>query len=208
MRRALLSVTLLVAIAALPIRAQETFKGPELFPFGNFNTWTYRVQGQDDRDRLSVTSFIVSDKSGDRIYRFEARFRNQTVVTEHLAVRADGLYRVRHDNVELDPPLLICRLPPGKGQKWQSEYKINDQKRTVSFECDFEEMSVIKNPKMTVLVVRAEIADPKGTITNTCWYAPKYGLVKQVVQERESRIVIELDNFVGGKKGPPKMPGP
>lgn len=207
MSRVLISVGLLVAISYVPASAQDEFKGPELFPLANFNTWTYRVDGQDDR--LHVTSFQVLEKIGDfRCYRFEGRMRNQTIASEHISVRKDGVYRVRHDNVDLEPPLLICRFPPRKGDKWTGEYKINGQKSMIAYECDLDEIAVLKNPKVQVLVVRGTINDGNGTLKSTCWYAPKLGLVRQVIEEGDARIVIELESFGLPKKGGPKPLSP
>ena len=203
MRRTFFSIGLLVAIASLPVNAdEEEFKGPELFPVTSFWTWTYRVQGQDDK--LHVSVFDSKEKMGERIFRFEGRIRNQPVASELLSIRKDGVYRLRHDNHELEPPLLICRFPPLKGETWKAEYKIGDKKTTVVYDCDTEEITY-QNKKMTALVIRAEIADPNGAIKNTCWYAPRIGLVKQVIQEGDNKIVIELEEH---GRPPPKSKQP
>ena len=32
-------------------------------------------------------------------------------------------------------------------------------------------------------------------LKNTCWYAPRVGLVKQLIEDGDSRIVLELEKF-------------
>ncbi len=199
--RHVVSMGLFTAIVSLPVNAEEKFNGPELFPVVPFNVWTYRIQSQDDK--LVVSVFELKEKMGERIYRFEGRLRGQTIASEHLAIRKDGVYRVRHDNMELDPPLLICRFPPTKGDKWTAEYKINDKKTTVAYECDIEEITYKGKTEKSV-VIRAEIAEANGPIKNTCWYLPKDGLVKQVIEDGDKKIVLELESYrrPGKSKGP------
>jgi hypothetical protein len=204
MRRTIIPFALLIAFAAMPAGAQEEFKTSELFPVLPYNVWTYRIQGQEDK--LTVSVFDFKEKSGDRIYRFEGRLRNQTVSSEHLSIRKDGVYRIRHDNMEIEPALLICPSSPVKGKTWKSVYKINDKKTTVTYECDTEEIIDRKNNKVKALVIRAHISEEKGEITNTCWYIPKDGLVKQVIEEGDSKIVLELENY--GRAGPGSKKSP
>jgi hypothetical protein len=208
MHRAVFSLVMLVAIGSFPANAQNQFKGPELFPAGNF-VGTYRVQYQGQEDKLVV--YQAPDQIGiQRCWRYEGLLRNQLISTEHLAVRADGVYRIRHDDADLEPPLLICKFPPVKGETWTGDYKINDKKSTVHYQCNVEEMSVMKNPKATtVLVIRAEITFANVTLTNTCWYAPNRGLVKQVIEEGNSKIILELDSHgPASRKAGPKAPSP
>lgn len=204
MRRSFLTATSFLVLFALPLRGQE---GAEYFPVNNFRTWTYRINGQEDR--LVVTAFQVTEPIGGfRCYRYEGRMRNQIIVTEHLSVRKEGVYRVRHDNIDIDPPLLICKFPPTKGQTWKSEYKIGEKKVAVTFTTDMEEIPVPKSKtnetKANALVIRAEIVNGEHSIKSTCWYAPNRGLVKQVLEEDDGQITLELEP--NPPKGKPMSP--
>lgn len=201
MRRILLGSALLAAIAGLPTRAQDDFKGPELFPTSPFSAWTYKVQGQEEK--LVVSIFETKDKNGERIYRYDGRIRNQSVISEYLSIRKDGVYRVRHEGVDIEPPLLICRFPPVKGDTWKAEYKLNDKKVTVDFYCDTEEITHRKK-QIRAVVIRAHVLEGENDIINTCWYVPRDGLVKQVIEEGDKQIVIEFEEYRrlgGGGKG-------
>jgi hypothetical protein len=194
MRRAILSLGLIAVISSIPVSAQDEIKGKELFPFAPFNVWTYRIQGQDDKLTVNVFETKEKEKNGERIYRLEGRLRNQAVVSEHLSLRKDGAYRLRHDNVEIDPPLLICRFPPVKGDTWKAEYKINDKKISVTYYCDRVEITH-RDKKVMAVVIRAVISDGGDGITNTCWYVPGDGMVKQAIEEGDGQIVLEFENY-------------
>ena len=103
--------------------------------------------------------------------------------------------------------MLICKFPPERGAKWRAEYKFNDKKASIAYECDEEEVNVPAG-KFNAVVIRSESADGSGKFKNTVWYVPKIGMVKQVSEDRDNRIVLLLDRFqhAGEKdsKDPPK----
>lgn len=212
MRRVILALCLAATmiLLAAPVNqasAQDEFKGTELFPMSVFSRWTYRVQGQDDR--LVVMAAAIEKIGEYRCYRFEGRLRNQLVASEQLSLRKDGVFRMRHDGMDLEPPLMICRFPPLKGEIWKAEYKIGDKKTMIAFECDTEVITV-NDTKYHTFVIKAEIAESGGKLKNTCWYAPKVGLVKQVIEDGDNQIVLELEKYERGpeKKGSGKAPSP
>jgi hypothetical protein len=192
MRRRLLPGLLALIVLPPVFAADDPPPGKELFPLASNARWTYRIQGQDDKLVIVVSPQL--DKLGEsRAYRLEGRLRDRLIATEQLTVRKDGVYRHRHDGMDIEPPLLICKFPATKGERWHIDYKIGDKKAAIDYSCEFEEVTVPAGTYKAVAVHAAVVEG--GGLKTTCWYAPKVGLVKQVVEDGEGKIVLELEKF-------------
>ena len=102
--------------------------------------------------------------------------------------------------------MLICKFPPERGAKWQADYKINDKKASIAYECDEEEVTVLGS-KYNAVVIRSESADGAAKCKNTVWYVPKIGMVKQIRDDGDNRIVLLLERFDhAGEKDPKVAP--
>jgi hypothetical protein len=163
----------------------------EYFPSQPGNRWTYRIVGQDDR--LVVVSTFTEPIGGYSCFRLESRLRSQFIASAHFSVRKDGVYQMRSDGYNLDPPLPICKFPPTDKETWKVDFKLGEKKATIAYECSFEEVTV-PTGKYKALVIHSETPEGTGKLLNTCWYAPKVGLVKQVVDDGD-KIVLELEKF-------------
>jgi hypothetical protein len=178
--------------------AADEIKGSDLFPLSVGKRWTYRIQGQDN---LTITVTDVEKIGGFPCYRLEGRQRGTVVATEHLSIRADGVYRMRFDSADFDPSLPICKFPPASDQTWKLDYKIADKKASISFETETEEITVPAGKYKTV-VVHSVVPEGTGQLKNSCWYAPKVGMVKQQIESDDGKIVLELERERPEKKGP------
>ena len=163
----------------------------EYFPSQPGNRWTYRIVGQDDR--LVVLSYVAEPISGYPCFRLESRMRNQFVATTHLSVRKDGVYQMKSDGYTIEPPLPICKFSPTEKETWKLDFKLGEKKASIVYESSYEEV-VVPSGKYKALVIRSETPEGTGKLLNACWYAPKVGLVKQVVDDGD-KIVIELEKF-------------
>jgi hypothetical protein len=207
MKRSLLALTTCALIALIGAADEPVVpdSGVGQIPLTLGNRWIYRVVGQDERLTITAASW---EKVGD-IYclRLDGRFQGRVIATEHVAMGKDGLYRHRNDGADLEPPLLICKIPVERGETWRAEYKVNDKKAAIEFECDQEEVKVPAGI-FKAIVVRAEAPDGTGKLKNTVWYAPKVGMVKQVVVDGDKTITLLLDRFerAGDKEAGPKNP--
>ena len=172
--------------------AIEPVAGDELFPVAAGNRWIYRLRGQDDR---FVITALRKEKVGDTLcMRLEGKLNNRIVATEHVSITKEGVYRHRNDTAEIVPPLLICKFPPLKAESWKIDYKVDGKSASVAYLCDLEEV-VVPAGKFNAVVIRAEVLSASMKIKNTCWYAANTGMVKQLIEDGDNKIVLELDKF-------------
>jgi hypothetical protein len=191
---------LLALATAAPFAAAADPKppaGPELFPLAVGNRWTYRIVGQDDK--LVVTAAGYERVGNVNTTRLEGRLRDRLIASEHVAARKEGALRYRNDGADIDPPLPICKFPPARYLTWEAEYKVGDKKTAIAYECDEQEVEVPAG-KYHAISVHSEITEGAMKLKNTCWYAPRVGLVKQLIEDGDSRIVLELEKF---ERAPP-----
>jgi len=197
MRHAFSIAILLCAVGAECVA--EEIKGPELFPLALGKRWTYHIKGQENPLVIMVSAV---EKIGEfRCFKLEGWQRGALVATEHLSVRPDGIFRMRYDSADLDPPLPICKFPPAEGQSWKLDYKIGEKKASISFETEMEEITVPAG-KFKAVVIRSTVPEGNGPLKNSCWYAPKIGMVRQVIESEEGKVTLEL--IEEKKKGLPK----
>jgi hypothetical protein len=194
MRRFAITLGMLGLATALP--ADEPPANDDLFPLRLNNRWTYSItqQNQVQEERLIVTASLMDKFGGPPSVRLDGRLRGQIIATELLSIRSGGAYRLRADAVDIEPPLLICKFPCKKGETWKIDYKVGAKKATVTYESDVDEVEV-KAGKFKTVLIRSEVPEGNGRLKNSCWYAPKFGLVKQVIDDGESKIVLELEKF-------------
>lgn len=205
MRRLLITSSLLLLFAGSYTQSAEPVdkppKGEEYFPISIGKRWTYRIQGQEER--LVITA-VTEEKVGNvACIRLEGRLQNRLIATEHIALQKGGVYRYRNDGLDIEPPLRICKFPPEANETWKVEYKVNDKKASLDYECDFEEVKVPAGTYQA-LVVRSEVPDRAGKLKNTVWYAPKVGMVRQLIEDGDSKIELRLErvDHVNDKKMP------
>jgi len=190
----LMIALLAVASFSLVARAEDPPLGQEIYPLALGHRWTYRIQGQDDR--LTIQVVAIDMINGVRCYRLEGKIQNRVIATEHVAKLKDGLYRYRNEGIDIDPPLLLCKFPVEKGDAWKAEYKHNEKKASLRYECDLEEVTVLHGKYQSV-VIHSITAD-NSKLKNSVWYAPRIGMVKQVIEEGEQTIVLTLERFDRG----------
>lgn len=189
--RSLSLLTLLFTVAPAWTQNDES----DLFPMSIGSRWTYRIAGQDDR---LVIVAAGTEKIGDiRCVRLEGRLQNRVIATEHVAKLKEGVFRLRNDGSDLEPPLMICKFPAVNGDTWRAEYKMNDKKAAIDYECDREDI-VVPAGKYKAVVIRSEVAEGGGKLKSTVWYAPRVGMVKQVIEDGENKIMLSLERFDRG----------
>ena len=191
MRRLFVTSSLLLLFGTSSTQsADNPAKGDEYFPLVVGKRRTYRIQGQEDRLVITATT---EEKIGNALcFRLEGRLQNRLIATEYIALRKGGAYRYRNDGADIEPPLLICQFPPAANETWKAEYKVNDKKAALDYECDFAEVKVPAGTYQT-LVVRSELSNRSGKMKNAVWYAPGVGMVKQVIEDGDSKIELRLE---------------
>ena len=199
----LIAILLECSLTAFADGAADTDSFEDFFPLQVNNRWTYRIQGQEER--LYIFTTQIEKIGAVNCVRLEGRLRGQTVANEHLAIRKEGVFRYRLDGVDIEPPLPICK-PIGRSSKaWKLDYKVGEKKASIAYELDWDDIAVPLG-KYKALRIQSEVPDGNSKLKNTCWYASKVGMVKQVIDDGDNKIVLELEKFerdrVPGKKFP------
>src|SRR6185312_1005861 len=132
--------------------------------------------------------------------RLEVTRDGKVIAWQHLSVTADGVYR--HDLTDQHtgsavtqtpkPPILVLKLPPKSGDTWKVDSKADGKTFRGAFKIDEQEIKVPAGSYKCVRVTSQdlEINGLKPIITT--YFASGAGMVKQIIQEGDSKIEIEL----------------
>jgi len=177
-----------------PTKAATT----EYFPLKDGTPWTYRAG-----DKEFTISVAGVEKKGDpAVPCFKLETRNsekKLIAREYVAVKEDGVYRYGFDNSDAKPPLRFLKLPIKSGEKkWSIDTKVGGKEVKGSFNLG-EEKEPVKVPASTykdVITVSSEGLEIDGEkVPVTYYFAPKVGMVKQVVEVRGTKVTLELVKF-------------
>jgi hypothetical protein len=191
--------------SAAALTARDDLAERPYYPLQVGTTWHYKAG--DSKFTIRVAKH---EKVGDTLCALlEVERDGKVIASEHLAVAIDGVYR--HDQIKvgkdgkpstqtLKPPLLVLKLPPKKGEKWQVDSKADGEICRGTFQIADEEE--VKVPAGTYKAVRVacpdlEVGGLKSILTT--YYASGVGMVKQVIQVGNTRIEFELTKFEPAK---------
>lgn len=192
-------VLVAAVLVASPLGAQPHLADTPWFPVQEGTTWTYRLEGH------RVVVRIAKPEKQGKIWcaRVETLDKNEVVAVQHVAVTAEGISRVAHNGEKIEPPLLLLKLPPAKGQSWSVDSKLTNRSGFDSYQAKFTsepiDLSVPAIPSMTFQLVRVstELKINGRALNVTSWYMEKVGLVKQriVDGDRLQDMVLEKVEF-------------
>jgi hypothetical protein len=191
--------------SAAALAARDDLAERPYYPLQVGTTWHYKAG-----DREFTIRVAKHERVGDTLCALlEVTRDGKVTASEHLAVSIDGVYR--HDQTKigkdgkestqtLKPPLLVLRLPPKKGEKWQVESQADGETCRGTYQIAGEEE--VKVPAGTYKAVRVasqdlEIGGIKPVVTT--YFAPGVGMVKQVIQVGNVKTEFELTKFEAGK---------
>ena len=203
MKRLLASTVLTVLAAGLllaPAKGGDKGLDSPYFPLKKGSSWEYLADGK----KITVT-VTDHEKVGDLMCaKVETDLGGGNKMLEHLAVKEDGVYRVRANNEDIKPPVLILKLPPKKGDEWTWDSAIKGYaiKGKLSVTADNLKINVQKTEYPAAILVKG--TDLKmGTQTGTVdtWFAKDVGMVKQhfVLPGSGLDRTVELEKFTPGK---------
>ena len=182
------------ALLAAPVGAQDEPMSSDFYPLRKGTTWTYKVS-----DTMTlVTQVTVHEKVGkDVCAKLETKLNGETVATEHIAVRENGIFRVKVGDKEVNPPLCFLKLPFKKEEnKWEVKSTIGNETVSGTFESaekkvDFKDMKEING-----LEVKGKDLTANGQKINlTYLFAEKFGIVKQTANLGGANVTLDLTEF-------------
>lgn len=193
-----LSAALPVLLLGLIVRADDKVVESPYYPLKVGNTWYYKTG--NGKYLIKVAKFEDIDKQ--LCVRLEMQEDGKLRSVEHIAVKADGVYRCAFENIKAEPPVCILKLPPKKDDAWKIDTAIGTDKLKGTFKTgEVEEMTVLAGKFQKVVTVSGEDIDANGVKLNVTYYfAPNVGIIKQTMSTAgKEAVVIELEKFEAAK---------
>jgi hypothetical protein len=198
---------LVVLLAALSGLAQESApkaktkdKTPDYYPTKVGTKWEYQVDAGNGQKVTVVNQIAKIEKvDGKPLAVLETLVNGQVQATEHIGVEAGGIFRYRFKGIEVSPPVCLLKYPVKEGASWETETKIGGQEFTVSGRVGGTEEVKVPSGKYQAVSAKIETTVKGNKITNTYWFAPDVGIIKQSVGIPGQSINMELSKFEEGK---------
>ncbi len=192
---ALLGVALLARSATLLPAGEkkpDDKKPANFYPIKTGNVWhfTRSVNGNDDKMVNRIAKVDTVD--GVAIGRLEASLNGAVVATEALVQNDKGIFRHRFNDKKVDPPLPLLRYPAKSGDKWEGEFKVDDNVAKYEAVATEEEVKVPAG-KFKAMKVVINVTEGAGTVSVSYWFVNDVGFVRQTVEAGNLSIVMELD---------------
>jgi hypothetical protein len=171
-------------------------KDTSYYPLKVGNQWTYKAAN----GQKTITKATKEEKVGEVMcVKLETTVNSALAASEHLAAKADGIYRYAGNGMEIEPPVLVLKLPPKKGDSWKIDSKFAGLTIQGTFTVGEEPVAVagVKYKAVTVSTDDMKIGD--DSLTTKLWFAPGVGMVKQVMNLMGKKVELELEKFEGAK---------
>jgi hypothetical protein len=194
----LLAATAILPLAGLlaPVASDDMLVSP-YYPLKVGTTWEYtsagkkivvKVMSHNEIDGQTC-AHIETDASGNRR-------------SEDVTVKEDGIYRVRANDKDIKPPVLILKLPPTKGDSWSIDSAVQNFNLKGKMILGEEKLKVGNDQDYDTLRVKSSdmVMGEKSASMET-WFAKDVGMVKQHLKlpAAEYDVVLELTKFTAGK---------
>jgi hypothetical protein len=202
----------LLLVAAAALSAQDKLAETPYYPLQVGTTWHYK-----SGDRKFTIRVVKHEKVGGVLCaRLEVVRDGKVVASEHLAVTDEGVYR--HSQTasgvgqfdsksgegagkeeKPEPPILVLKLPPKKGDSWRVDSKADGKVFRGGFKIDEKEIKVPAGTYQAIRVTSEDLETNGLRSVLTTYFARGVGMVKQVIQVGDVTADIELEKFEAGK---------
>jgi hypothetical protein len=188
----LLAVLGAVLLAA-PVGAQEEPMSSDFYPLRKGTTWTYKATG----NLTLVAQVTAHEKVGkEACAKIETKVNGETVNTEYIAVRENGLFRVKVGDKEYNPPLCFLKLPPKKDDKWEVKSTSGSETLSGTFETTEKKIDFKDTKEINAFEVKSKDMTVNGQkISLSYLFAEKIGIVKQTVNLAGAEVTLDLTDF-------------
>lgn len=201
MRAIRFAFPLLLALLSGNLLAQDqTVKEDKYYPLKKGSTWEYVTAGKSFRIEL-----VEFEMVGDTLCaKLESMLNGNTVASEHVAVKDDGVYRYKYNNIEISPPLKFLALPVGPDKTWQVDSSATTPNgETLNLKGQFTtKAETVKVPAGDYEAISStsssfEVMGQK--LEMSYFFAPDVGMVKQVVKVGNNTVTVELQKYTPGE---------
>jgi hypothetical protein len=200
---ALLSALALAVFLAPPGLSQDKeqdkgeSKEPSYYPLHVGTQWTYKTSD----GKTTLIKVTGKEKVGDvDCSRLEATVNGAPVANEHLAAKSDGIYRYKGNGMKVEPPVMVLKLPPKSGEKWEVKSKFAGLTVEGNFTMGEGDVAVTGYKGKAVSVETNDMKIAGNPVMTTLWFAPNVGMVKQVMNLGGMKVQLELEKYEAAKK--------
>ena len=170
-----------------------------LYPLADGSIWHYEMNTDKGKWDMKYQVAKLENSDQDENFRVEMLMDGKIVVTEQLSQTAKGLYRVRYQDSNLTPPLLLLRNPIKADDSWTTKTQVGAEELTIACKTGSEEVETPAGKFEAIKLTVTTRADEKDIRTDY-WFAEDVGIVKQVAIVGEgTKMSIELKKYAPGK---------
>lgn len=191
---------LLLALLSSNLLAQDQApKEDKYYPLKKGSTWEYVTAGKSFRIEL-----VEFEMVGDTLCaKLESILNGNTVASEHVAVKDDGVYRYKYNNIEINPPLKFLVLPAAPDKTWQVDSSAQTPggeqlNLKGTFTTKAEPVKVPAGDYQTISSSSSSFEVMGQKLEMNYFFAPDVGMVKQIVKLGNSTVVVELQKYTPG----------
>jgi hypothetical protein len=170
-------------------------QSPDYYPLQVGNQWNYKLIVNDKKEVTMITRIAKMETIKDQPYfRLEAEVNGRIAATEHLRHSDKGLIRLRTNDFEADPPILLIKKGAKPGDKWGGTITVAGKKSKYE-SVAAEDMVKVPAGRFKTLRVAIRLEEGANVVNTTYWFAPGVGFVKQTVEAPGLNINIELEKY-------------
>jgi hypothetical protein len=178
-------------------------KTPNYYPMEVGNQWNYKLD-VNGKDVTMITRIAKIETINEKAYaRLEAEVGGKVTATEHLRMTDKGLIRLKTNEFEANPPLLLIKAGAKSGDKWGGKFTVMGKEAKYDAVAE-EEMVKVPAGRFKTLRVAIRLEEGAMVVNTTYWFAPNVGFVKQTVEAQGLNITIELEKYKLKKKSSDK----
>lgn len=173
---------------------------PNYYPLVKGHKWEFQIDSQ--RGQVEAVSEVIKVESKDGVTTatIEIRQPGQPVkVAETIRVTADKMTRLAFGFTRLPTPVTMLKFPVTPGDSWTEKIIIRNSE--IEVRTTVREPEELKLPagafRAVPVVMEYTFADQKARLTN--WYADGVGVVKQMIERPDLKVVSELKKFTPAK---------
>jgi hypothetical protein len=176
--------------------AQSPLEQCEIYPLVVGARWLYQSGPLVVQERVARHEEV----HGELCARVETMFDDRVVSFEHLAVRADGVYRVAISGTPIEPPLRLVALPVKSGDRWNVDSTVSGQRvrgELVTSEGTYARRhSGDADQKFkTHRIVGERFRIGSSEMTLEYEFVPRLGKVRQTAKTTGQETMLELREF-------------
>jgi hypothetical protein len=181
--------------------AKGDAKTPNYYPLKAGTKWHYQLDAGNGQKVQLVTEIGGLDNFGGKsLARLDVAANGRKLpTTEHLQSNENGVFRVRMNDLEIDPPICLIKYPLKAGQTLSVETSAAGQKMKV--DCSEGKSEEVQVPAGKYQAIPCTITVMQGPIKlkNVFWFAEDVGIVKQRSEIGPQTVTLELTRYEAAK---------